>query len=126
MQDDRFTHVVEAQAAARVDGDNLTFSGYALPEARVPGGGPANSFEVIEAESDGDEGKSTVRYLGSKGAGSYVLKQEWRRIDESWRVVSFERPADMIEGPSGLNKAFGMLKKIYNFGPNPTGGRRRR
>jgi hypothetical protein len=127
MRDDRFTHVVEAQASARVDGDSLTFAGYALPNTRVPGG-PAQSFEVLEAKSYGDEGTSLVRYVGGKGAGSYVLRQKWQRIDESWRVISFERPAEMVESPSGLHKAFGFFKKIYSFGPNPGsrgGGRRR-
>jgi hypothetical protein len=118
---------VEAQARARVEGDNLTFMGYALPDTRSAGGGPARAFELIEAKADGDEGTSLVRYIGPKGSGSYALKQRWRRIDESWRVVSFERPPELIEGPTGWYKAVGMLKKIYNFGPNPgEGGRRRR
>jgi hypothetical protein len=127
MTNDRFAHVVEAQAAARVEGDSLTFGGYALPNTRIPGGA-AKSFEVLETKSEGEEGTSLVRYNGAKGAGSYVLKQHWRRIDESWRVVSFERPADMIESPNGLHKALGVLKRIYSFGPNPGsrgGGRRR-
>lgn len=125
MRDERFTHVVEAQAAARAEGDNLTFTGYALPNTRLPGGGPARSFELLDAKADGDEGTSQVRYTGPKGSGSYVLKQQWRRIDESWRVVSFERPSNLIEGPTGWYKAVGMLKKLYNLGPNP-GERRRR
>ena len=128
MQDDRFTSVVSAQAEARVDGDNLTFGGYLLPNAvNRGGGGAAKSFEVLETSSDGSEGSSLVRYVGPSGAGSYVLKQQWRRVDDAWRVVSIERPADMVEGPAGWYKAVGFLKKIYQFGPNPAGrvGRRR-
>jgi hypothetical protein len=127
-QEERFASVVRAQAEARVDGDNLTFGGYLLPEAvNRAGGGPAREFEVLEAKSDGGEGTSLVRYIGPSGAGSYVLKQQWRRVDDAWRVASIERPADMVEGASGWYKAIGFLRKIYQFGPNPAGsGRVRR
>jgi hypothetical protein len=125
MEDDRFTKVVRGQADARVDGDNLTFMGYVLPNTRVAGGGPARSYELIEAKVDGDEGMSAVRYIGPSGAGSYVLKQKWRRVDEAWRVVSMERPADMVESPSAWYQVIGVFKKIYNFGPKPSGGGRR-
>jgi hypothetical protein len=124
MQDERFTRVVRAQASARVDGDSLTFAGYLLPGARVSGGGPARDFELLKAEVDGEEGSSVVKYIGPKGAGSYVIEQSWRRVDEAWRVVSMSRP-EMAEAPSAWYKAMGLVKKIYTFGPNP-GGRRRR
>jgi hypothetical protein len=99
--------------------------GYVLPNTRVAGGGPARSFELLGADVEGDEGESSVRYIGPSGAGSYVLKQKWRRVDEAWRVTAMERPADMVEDASGWYKAVSLLKKIYTFGPAPRNGGRR-
>jgi hypothetical protein len=119
MADEKFLAVVRSQAEARVELDFATFAGYFLPEAvagiraamgtgrsgapRPPqlGGARIDRFEVLEAESDGETGRSTVRYSGE---GSFVLKQGWRRVNDAWRVVSIERPPELVIGPTLLQR----------------------
>ena len=134
MVDERFLAVVKGQAEARVEMDMQTFIGFFLPEAmetiggQVRGGrGPmirAERFDVLEAESEGDTGHSVVKY---SGAGSFVLKQDWRRVNEAWRVVGFERPPELVVGPTLLQriKAFPQRFRTVRMASRPPGGMRR-
>lgn len=127
MADERFLMMVRGQAEARVDLDMQTFLSYFAPEGledlrremadsqpQLRGGRMAlalmpRQFEILEAETDGDTGRSVVQF---KGAGSYVLKQEWRKIEGSWRVVKFERPKELVKKPSVLQRANAFLQQF--------------
>ena len=135
MVDERFLAVVKGQAEARVEMDMQTFIGFFLPEAMEQIGGQvrgrgqpiiaAKQFEVLEAESEGDTGHSVVKYTG---AGSFVLKQEWRRVNEAWRVVGFERPPELVVGPTLLQRiqAFPQRFRTVRMASRPPGGGMRR
>ena len=135
MVDERFLAVVKGQAEARVEMDMQTFIGFFLPEAMEQIGGQvrgrgqpiiaAKQFEVLEAESEGDTGHSVVKY---SGAGSFVLKQGWRRVNEAWRVVDFERPPELVVGPTLLQriKAFPQRFRTVRMASRPPGGGMRR
>lgn len=119
--DSRFLAAVRNQAEARMEMDFQGFLGYFLPEAmaqmratmgaqagrrpQLPRPGEIERFEIVEAVSDADQGRSVVRY---SGYGSFVLKQEWKRTEAGWRVTNMERPKEMATGPSLVQR----LKRI--------------
>jgi hypothetical protein len=128
MTDEKFLVMVRGQAESRVEFDMQTFMSYFAPEGledlrkqmEAGGGAPVRGgraalalmpreFEIVEAETDGDTGRSMVRF---KGAGSYVLKQEWRQIDGSWRVVKFERPPELVKKPTFFNRLNAFLQQF--------------
>lgn len=128
MTDEKFLLMVRGQAESRVEFDMQTFVSYFAPEGledlrkqmatagapQMRGGRMAlalmpREFEILEAETDGDTGRSTVQF---KGGGSYVLKQEWRKIDGSWRIVKFERPPELVKGPTVLQRANAFLQQF--------------
>ncbi len=126
--DTRFLAAVRSQAEARMEMDFQGFLGYFLPEAMaqmratmgaqagrrpaLPRPGEIERFEILEAASEGEAGHSAVRY---SGYGSFVLKQEWRRTEQGWRVTSMERPAALATPPSFLQR----LKRIPNYFATP-------
>jgi hypothetical protein len=114
--DSRFLAAVRNQAEARMEMDFQGFLGYFLPEAmaqmratmgaqggrpQLPRPGEIERFELMEVRSDGDEGRSAVRY---SGYGSFVLKQEWKRTEAGWRVTNMDRPKELATGPSLLQR----------------------
>lgn len=115
--DRRFLAAVRDQAEARMEMDFQGFLAYFLPEAmaemrssmglqagrpaRLPRPGTIERFEVVEATSDSDRGRSTIRY---SGYGSFVLKQEWVRTESGWRVAKMERPPEMVTRPSIIQR----------------------
>jgi hypothetical protein len=125
MTDEKFLLMVKGQAEARVEMDMQTFMSYFAPEgmedlrqymskANIPTGRAAlalmpREFEILEAESNSDNGQSAVRF---KGGGSYVLKQEWRKIDDKWRVVKFERPKELETKPTPLQRMNAFLQQF--------------
>jgi hypothetical protein len=80
------------------------------------------SFEVVDASSNGEEGDSTVRYIGPSGAGSYVIKQHWRLVDGGWRVASQERPADQVVPPTTLFRAKSVVSNFFGSTARRTRG----
>jgi hypothetical protein len=135
--EDRFSRTVRAHAEAFADFDFTTVMSYFSPEAlagmaaafggpggpprpgRMPRPMPIKSFEVLESAAGGDEGSSSVRYVGPKGAGSFVLKQKWRLINDSWRIVLVERPEDLVQPATFLYRIVSRLKAIFTPIPMP-------
>jgi hypothetical protein len=134
MTDQRFLAAVRGQAEARAELDLQTFMGYFVPEAieamrgAMSGGGrrqtpvPVRSFEVLEAEADGESGRSAARRVGPPGGGSYVLKQQWRRVNESWRVAGIEKPAELVVAAGLLFRAKTFVTSLFR-GPPRSGMR---
>ena len=120
----KFMAAVRNQAEARMEMDLQSFAGYLAPEAMaqmrdqmgaqgrqriaIPRPGAIARIEILEAECDGETGRSTVLYSGH---GAFALRQQWKRTDAGWRVTSLERPPEYIKSPS----LFQRLRSI----PNP-------
>lgn len=120
--DPRFPATVRSQAEARKELDFQGFLEYFLPEAlaqmratmsgqgrpQLPRPGEIEGFEILEARSDGDTGRSVIRY---SGYGSFVLEQDWRRTEQGWRVTNMARPQDKVVPPRLMQR----IKRLPSF-----------
>lgn len=96
---------VEAQARARISGDEVTFASCMTPQALLAFNRNVRAcalarrpwkMEIIAVSVEGATATSSVRYFGG---GSALVRSTWERRGDHWTVVSAEIPVEEIRVP---------------------------
>jgi len=94
--DESLHEAVEAQARARVRGDDATFASYMTPQAllqlRANGRRP-RSYRVVSVAHRGGVGETSVRY---EGDGTFLMRQRWEQRGGAWKSIDATQESDRV------------------------------